>query len=164
MAAASGCLSFSCPSTQQHLLVWKTKPSWWVNLSSAVHISQHKPLGIPPPISSMTPVYVNHGLVLCHTIQHAICMPTWHNTVCYMSPNACSVMVLKKLGDELTGEFHKVVEYLGHEQSMQVVVEPHEHEKMVCLPSHCFCTRVSRQLLRHALYHSKHLFMCSCQL
>ena len=28
--AASGCLSFSCPSTQQHLLVWKTKPSWLV--------------------------------------------------------------------------------------------------------------------------------------
>lgn len=65
---ASGCLSFSCPSTQQHLLVWKTKPS--------------------------------------------------------------CVMVLKKLGDELTPEFHSVVEYLGREQHMQVVVEPHEHEKM----------------------------------
>ncbi|DBB11368.1 TPA: hypothetical protein ACH3X3_006790 [Trebouxia sp. C0006] len=40
------------------------------------------------------------------------------------------VMVLKKLGDGLTEEFHKVVEYLGIEQSMQVVVEPHEHKKM----------------------------------
>ncbi len=40
-------------------------------------------------------------------------------------------MVLKKLGDGLTEEFHKVVEYLGIEQSMQVVVEPHEHKKMV---------------------------------
>ncbi len=49
---------------------------------------------------------------------------------------ACSVMVLKKLGDGLTEEFHKVVEYLGIEQSMQVVVEPHEHQKMVW-PSCC---------------------------
>ena len=43
----------------------------------------------------------------------------------------CSVMVLKKLGDELMPEFHSVVEYLGAEQGMQVVVEPHEHAKMV---------------------------------
>lgn len=71
-------------------------------------------------------------------------------------------MVLKKLGDELTGEFHKVVEYLGREQSMQVIVEPHEHEKMVRLPSHCFCTCVSRQLLPRALYQP--FFVCSCQL
>ena len=45
-------------------------------------------------------------------------------------------MVLKKLGGGLTEEFHEVVEYLGIEQSMQVVVEPHEHEKMVW-PSFC---------------------------
>lgn len=43
----------------------------------------------------------------------------------------CSVMVLKKLGDELMPDFHSVVEYLGKEQGMQVVVEPHEHAKMV---------------------------------
>lgn len=43
----------------------------------------------------------------------------------------CSVMVLKKLGDELMPDFHSVVEYLGVEQGMQVVVEPHEHAKMV---------------------------------
>ena len=42
-----------------------------------------------------------------------------------------SVMVLKKLGDELMPDFHNVVEYLGKEQGMQVVVEPHEHAKMV---------------------------------
>ena len=42
-----------------------------------------------------------------------------------------SVMVLKKLGDELMPEFHSVVEYLGGKQGMQVVVEPHEHAKMV---------------------------------
>lgn len=40
-------------------------------------------------------------------------------------------MVLKKLGDELMPDFHAVVEYLGLEQGMQVVVEPHEHAKMV---------------------------------
>ena len=40
-------------------------------------------------------------------------------------------MVLKKLGDELSEELHQVVQYLGQEQSMQVVVEPHEYEKMV---------------------------------
>ena len=43
----------------------------------------------------------------------------------------CSVMVLKKLGDELMPDFHSVVEYLGKEQGMQVVVEPHEHAKLV---------------------------------
>lgn len=43
----------------------------------------------------------------------------------------CSVMVLKKLGDELTHEFHSVVHYLGHQQGMQVVVEPQEHKKLV---------------------------------
>lgn len=40
-------------------------------------------------------------------------------------------MVLKKLGDELMPDFHSVVEYLGKEQGMQVVVEPHEHAKLV---------------------------------
>ena len=42
-------------------------------------------------------------------------------------------MVLKKLGDELMPQFHSVVQYLGEKQGMQVVVEPHEHEKMVGL-------------------------------
>lgn len=45
----------------------------------------------------------------------------------------CSVMVLKKLGSELTEEFHSVVHYLGHEQGMQVVVEPSEHAKLVSI-------------------------------
>ena len=40
-------------------------------------------------------------------------------------------MVLKKLGDELTHEFHSVIHYLGHEQGMQVVIEPQEHQKLV---------------------------------
>ena len=43
----------------------------------------------------------------------------------------CSIMVLKKLGDELTHEFQSVVHFLGHEQGMQVVVEPQEHDKLV---------------------------------
>jgi hypothetical protein len=54
-------------------------------------------------------------------------------------------MVLKKLGDGLTEEFHKVVEYLGIEQSMQVVVEPHEHEKMVW-PSFCYLCKLNHCL------------------
>ena len=49
-----------------------------------------------------------------------------------------SVMVLKKLGDELMPQFHSVVQYLGAEQGMQVVVEPHEYEKMVLLMT-CVC-------------------------
>ena len=52
----------------------------------------------------------------------------------------CSVMVLKKLGDELMPDFHSVVEYLGVEQGMQVVVEPHEHAKMV----HGLCSNVKQ--------------------
>lgn len=40
-------------------------------------------------------------------------------------------MVLKKLGSELTQQFRSVVHYLGHEQGMQVVVEPDEHAKLV---------------------------------
>ena len=59
---------------------------------------------------------------------------TGHRALC-----VCSVMVLKKLGDGLTEEFHKVVEYLGIEQSMQVVVEQHEHEKMVWPSVCCLC-------------------------
>ena len=72
-------------------------------------------------------------------------------------------MVLKKLGDELTEEFHKVVEYLGHEQSMQVVVEPHEHQKMVGLlsdTSRCFSESVHERQDRSCimLCHSNSLF------
>ena len=60
-------------------------------------------------------------------------------------------MVLKKLGDTLTKEFHDVVEYLGREHSMQVVVEPHEHAKMVCgiISSYllvCCCDTVQDEL------------------
>lgn len=56
-------MHFAYPSTQQHLLVWRTKPK--------------------------------------------------------------TVMVLMKLGDELLLEFLQVVRYLGEEQKLYVVVEPH---------------------------------------
>lgn len=52
-------------------------------------------------------------------------------------------MVLKKLGDDLMPEFHSVVEYLGVEQDMQVVVEPHEHAKMV----HRLCSNATQASL-----------------
>lgn len=73
----------------------------------------------------------------------------------------CSVMVLKKLGDELMPDFHAVVEYLGMEQGMQVVVEPHEHAKMVhrlsntlvlvqcCLAHTCTASSKSKLPLLH---------------
>ena len=51
----------------------------------------------------------------------------------------CSVMVLKKLGDGLSKEFHEVIQYLGREQNLQVVVEPHEYDKMVCCTAACTC-------------------------
>ena len=65
----------------------------------------------------------------CRQCQLLSCCPgLQHCVICHV---CYSVMVLKKLGDELMPEFHSVVEYLGAEQGMQVVVEPHEHEKMV---------------------------------
>ena len=40
-----------------------------------------------------------------------------------------SVLVLKRLGEESRAEFAAVVDYLGREQGMLVLVEPHELEK-----------------------------------
>lgn len=40
-------------------------------------------------------------------------------------------MVLKKLGDELVAEFLEVVRFLGEEQGMRVLVEPHEYANLV---------------------------------
>ncbi len=40
-------------------------------------------------------------------------------------------MVLKKLGDELFEEFVEVLRFLGEEQGMRVLVEPHEHKAVV---------------------------------
>ena len=37
-----------------------------------------------------------------------------------MSLMPCSVLVLKKLGNELDGEFLEVIEWLGKDQQMQV--------------------------------------------
>eukprot|EP00891_Asterochloris_glomerata_P004965 jgi/Astpho2/4965/Aster-06700 len=68
LCGASGCLSFSCPSTQQHLLVWKNKPQ-------------------------------------------------------------CA-MVVKKLGEELTQEYLDVLEFLGAQQGLKVIVEPQEFERL----------------------------------
>ena len=63
--------------------------------------------------------------------------------------HVCSVMVLKKLGDELIPDFHAVIEYLGAEQGMQVVVEPHEHEKMVSPICDKFSLHITRLVLLH---------------
>ncbi|KAK9824097.1 hypothetical protein WJX72_007721 [[Myrmecia] bisecta] len=65
---ASGCLSFEHPSTQQHLLVWKSRPR--------------------------------------------------------------CVMILKKLGKDLHGEFMETLRYLGEEEGMRVLVEPHEYAQL----------------------------------
>ena len=40
-------------------------------------------------------------------------------------------MVLKKLGSELRQDFLEVVQYLGEEQGMRVMVEPHEYQSLV---------------------------------
>lgn len=42
----------------------------------------------------------------------------------------CSVMVLKKLGDEQREAFLKVLRFLGQEEDMRVIVEPHEYLKL----------------------------------
>jgi hypothetical protein len=42
-----------------------------------------------------------------------------------------SVLVLKKLGDELLADFVRVLRFLGAEEGMRVVVEPHEYIRMV---------------------------------
>lgn len=44
---------------------------------------------------------------------------------------SCSVMVLKKLGPELMGEFLQVVRYLGEERNIKVLVEKQDFEIMV---------------------------------
>ena len=43
----------------------------------------------------------------------------------------CSVLVLKKLGDELLADYVRVLRFLGAEEGMRVVVEPHEYLKLV---------------------------------
>ena len=40
------------------------------------------------------------------------------------------VLVLKKLGDELLNEFVEVIRYLGNEEGLRVIVEPHEYLKL----------------------------------
>ena len=56
---------------------------------------------------------------------------------CGQSPRApCavlarSVLVLKKLGDELLADFVRVLQFLGVEEGMRVLVEPHEYLKLV---------------------------------
>ncbi len=40
-------------------------------------------------------------------------------------------MVLKKLGSELSQDFIDVVRYLGEEQGMRVLAEPHEYQSLV---------------------------------
>jgi hypothetical protein len=50
-------------------------------------------------------------------------------------------MVLKKLGEELRGEFVDVLHYLGNECGVRVLIEPHEHEKLVS--EEMGCSRVS---------------------
>ena len=42
-----------------------------------------------------------------------------------------SALVLKKLGDELLAEFVRVLQFLGVEEGMRVLVEPHEYIKLV---------------------------------
>lgn len=44
---------------------------------------------------------------------------------------ARSVLVLKKLGDELLVDFVRVLQFLGVEEGMRVLVEPHEYLKLV---------------------------------
>ena len=43
---------------------------------------------------------------------------------------ARSVLVLKKLGDELLVDFVRVLQFLGVEEGMRVLVEPHEYLKL----------------------------------
>lgn len=45
-------------------------------------------------------------------------------------PALHSVLVLKKLGDEHWDSFLRVLHYLGREEGMRVIVEPHEYLKL----------------------------------
>ena len=51
----------------------------------------------------------------CHSISLVTCA---HHTDHPFMP--CSVLVLKKLGNELDGEFLEVIDWLSNEQQMQV--------------------------------------------
>ena len=51
------------------------------------------------------------------------------DTTC-VSSGLCSVLVLKKLGDEQWDSFLRVLRYLGKEEHMRVIVEPHEYLKL----------------------------------
>ena len=44
----------------------------------------------------------------------------------------CSVLVLKKLGNDLFEEMIEVINYLGKVEGMRVIVEPQEYEALVC--------------------------------
>ena len=50
---------------------------------------------------------------------------------CQEDEPARSVMVLKKLGDDLWDEFVDVINFLGRQEGLKVVVEPHEYQKLV---------------------------------
>ncbi len=50
------------------------------------------------------------------------------------------MLVLKKLGDELTEEFAAVLKYLALEAGMNVIVEPEEHVRLVRTQTATLCT------------------------
>jgi hypothetical protein len=46
------------------------------------------------------------------------------------APSCVSVMVLKKLGDELAAEMVEAVRYLGEQKGLTVLVEDHEYQAL----------------------------------
>jgi len=43
----------------------------------------------------------------------------------------CSVMVLKKLGEELMEEYISVLRFLGEDQGLRILVEPNDFAELV---------------------------------
>lgn len=50
----------------------------------------------------------------------------------------CSVLVLKKLGEELFQELLEVINYLARVEKVRVIVEPHEFKALVSYLQICF--------------------------
>ena len=105
-AASSGCFSFAYPSTQQQMLVWKSRPKWCASPSLIYN------LAIFPPCHDAASVQRLQRL--CGACLPGSCSP---ERLCG------SVMVLKKLGAELMDEFLATVQFLGAEEGMQVCAQ-----------------------------------------
>ena len=69
-----------------------------------------------------------------------MCRPTLQALLCQhelplrLRDSACSVLVLKKLGNALLEEFVSVIKYLHSEERLNIIVERHMHQELVRSP------------------------------